>query len=97
MRKSGTLIERGKSYLSRKPYNAWRGVQEWKRTPNSAAAWAFFADFCGVFEVSDETDSLELARAEGRREAFFAMYDLGTMEGEDVFAIQERALTEGGE
>ena len=47
--------------------------------------------------MSDETDSLELARAEGRREAFFAMYDLGTMEGEDVFAIQERALTEGGE
>ena len=91
------MIERVRFYLARKPYDAWRGVQEWKRTPNQAAAWAFFADFCGVFEVSEATDPLELARAEGRREAFFALYDLGTMEGEDVFAIQQNALSQGGE
>ena len=96
MRESGTLLERIRSIFTKRPFDVWRGVQQWTETPHAPLVWAWFADFCGVYETADTSDPVELARAEGRREAFFALYDLSTMRRDDLLELQKRAEQIGG-
>lgn len=91
----GTLFERFRAYLGKYPHDVWRGVQEWQHTPNSKLVFAWFADVCGVYEATDSLDPIEIARAEGRREAFFALWDLCNAHGMDILEIQRQALGEG--
>lgn len=93
----GTLFERLRAFLSRQPFRVWQGVQEWNNTPGSDVVWAWFADFCDIYAATDSLDPIEMARAEGRREAFFALYDMGTANGKDILEIQRAALGESGE
>jgi len=90
-------IEGLKRLFERRPHDVWRAVKAWDDTPNATTAWAWFAEFCGVWEVEDLNNPLALARAEGRREAFFALWDLVSTRGDAVLELQKRASREGGE
>lgn len=97
MRLRGTLTERLQAYFAGHPFEVWRGVQQWRQTPHASLVWAWFADWCGVYETPDTNDPIELARSEGRREAFFALWDLAGMDRNDVLEVQDRALRIGGD
>lgn len=91
------MIERLKSYLQGHPFEVQKAVRAWRSTPNADLGWAWFAEHCGVYEVLDTLDPVEMAKAEGRRDAFFALWDLVNADQGAVLELQRRALREGGD
>jgi len=92
-----TLIERFKSRLARRPHDVWRVLQSMDAVPNSTMFWAWFADACGVFEASDTSDPVEMARADGMRSAFFLLFDMKGADGRELLDLQAKALERGSD
>jgi len=89
------LIERFQAWLQGHPYVVWRALQAWRDTPDNDRVWAWFAEHCGVYEVTETLDPIEMAKAEGMREAFFALWDMANADGRSILDLQRAALREG--
>lgn len=91
------MIERLQAWLRGHPFEVQRALRHWQNTPDADRAWAWYAEHCGVYEVIETLDPIEMAKAEGRRDAFFALWDLANAEQRGVLEIQRAALREGGD